>query len=288
VLQALLTTLNGSQQNRGLQGGSHGAGPQEDPIETGLIEALGCLEERPNFHEIVSTTNDYNQTLAHLSILYDYPSLLGRLVEWHIELSIADVNGLTALHCAYMKGDMDSVRSLRRGGASETVTDQLGRTPSELLPEGLEGFDSDIDLDAELAGLDAEVYPDTDYIDEKISLVPNSNIQAPVSGGPGVAGLTERERDRAGADPYDEFRFFPWDTPWDPLRLEPLEPANLSDASASGTSGTPQSIAGFGPETGPERGPEIGPEIAAGEMFSDFMPFYYSTSPGTGSPHSLG
>jgi len=159
VLQALLTTLNGSQQNRGLQGGSHGAGPREDPIETGLIEALSCLQERPNFHEIVSTTNDYNQTLAHLSILYDYPSLLGRLVEWHIKLSIADVNGLTALHCAYMKGDLDSVRSLRRGGASETVMDKLGRTPSELLPEGLEGFESDTDVDAEpAAGLDAEVY----------------------------------------------------------------------------------------------------------------------------------
>jgi hypothetical protein len=142
VLQALLTSLNGPQPNRGLQGGSRGAGPRDDPIETSLIEALSCLQARPNFHEIVSTTNDYHQTLAHLAILYDYPSLLGRLVEWRVDLTIADVNGLTALHCAYLKGDLDSVRILRRGGASEAATDKLGRTPSELQPEGLEGFDS--------------------------------------------------------------------------------------------------------------------------------------------------
>ena len=171
MLQALLTSLNGPQANRGLQGGSYGAGPRDDPIETGLMEALSCLQARPNFHEIVSTTNDYHQTLAHLAILYDYPSLLGRLVEWRIDLTIADVNGLTALHCAYMKGDPDVVRILRRGGASETATDKLGRTPSELQPEGVEGFDSDIDLDAELAAaLDADVYPETDDIDEQLAL----------------------------------------------------------------------------------------------------------------------
>jgi hypothetical protein len=164
VLQALLATLNGPQPNRALQGGSHGAGPRDDSIETGLMGALSCLRARPNFHEIVSTTNDYDQTLAHLSILYDYPSLLGRLVEWRINLTIADVNGLTALHCAYMKGDLDSIRILRRGGASETVTDKLGRTPSELLPERLERFGSDIDFDAKVA---ARLDPEAGDIDER-------------------------------------------------------------------------------------------------------------------------
>ena len=171
MLQALLTSLNGPQPNRGLQGGSHGAGPQDDPIETSLMEALSCLQARPNFHEIVSTTNDYHQTLAHLAILYDYPSLLGRLVEWHIDLTIADVNGLTALHCAYMKGNPDSVRILRRGGASVSATNKLGRTPSELQPEGLKGFDLDIEPDAELAAkLDVDVHPEGDDIDEQLRL----------------------------------------------------------------------------------------------------------------------
>ena len=168
MLQALLTTLNGPQQNPGLQGGSHGAGPRDDPIETGLVEGLSCLQARANFHEVVSTTNDYHQTLAHLAILYDYPSLLDRLVEWHIDLTIADVNGLTALHCAYMKGDLESLRILRKGGASEIATDKLGRTPSELQPEG---FDSNIDLDAELAAaLDADLYPEADDIKGQLAL----------------------------------------------------------------------------------------------------------------------
>ncbi len=52
------------------------------------MEALSCLQARPNFHEIVSTTNDFHQTLAHLAILYEHPSLLGHLVEWHIDLTI--------------------------------------------------------------------------------------------------------------------------------------------------------------------------------------------------------
>ena len=135
------------------------------------MEALSCLQARANFHEIVSTTNDYHQTLAHLAILYDYPSLLSRLVEWHVDLTIADVNGLTALHCAYLKGELDCVRILRRGGASESARDKLGRTPSELQPEGLEGFDSDIDLDAELAAaIDADAYAEVDDIDEQLAL----------------------------------------------------------------------------------------------------------------------
>jgi hypothetical protein len=131
-LQALLTIIHGPQQSQGLQGGSHNTGPREDSVETGLIEALSCLQTRSNFREIVSTTNNYNQTLAHLSILYGYPSLLSRLVDWCIDDTIADVNGLTALHYAYMKGDLDSVHMLRRGGASESATDKMGRVPSDL------------------------------------------------------------------------------------------------------------------------------------------------------------
>src|SRR5258708_3323768 len=132
------------------------------------MEALSCLQQRPNFHEIVSTTNDYRQTLAHLSICYGFPSLLNLLVDWRIDLSIADVNGLTALHCAYMKGDLDSVRILRRGGASESATDNLGRTPSDLQSEEL---DWPIDMNAEIAaGLEPEDYPPDDDIDERLAL----------------------------------------------------------------------------------------------------------------------
>ena len=121
---------------------------RDSPIETDLVDALRLLQVRPNFQGIVSTTNEWGQTLAHLSILYDYPSLLSSLVDWRIDLTIADANGLTALHYAYMKGDMDSVRILRRGGASETVMDKLGRTPLDLHPEG---FGSSTAIDAKAA-----------------------------------------------------------------------------------------------------------------------------------------
>ena len=127
---------------------NHDSVQREDPIETGLVAALSCLQGRSNFREILSTTNDWGQTLAHLSTIYGYPSLLSRLVDWHINLTIADVNGLTALHYAHMKGDLDSVRILRSGGASEFVKDTLGRTPLDLHPEG---FGSSIDiLDAKI------------------------------------------------------------------------------------------------------------------------------------------
>jgi len=149
-LQALLTVLSGPQGNQGLQGGRHISGPQNNLIESGLVRALDCLQARPNFHEIVSTVNDYYQTLAHLSIIYGYPSLLRHLVDWHIDLAVSDVNGLTALHYAYMKGDLESVRILQNGGASGALTDKLGRTPSDLQPEG---FDPDMDATAEVDGV---------------------------------------------------------------------------------------------------------------------------------------
>jgi ankyrin repeat protein len=121
---------------------------RESLIEIDLVEALRCLQVRPNFQEIVSTTNNWGQTLAHLSIFYGYLSLLHSLVDWRISLTIADGNGFTALHYAYMKGDLDCVRILRRGGAPETVMDKLGRTPLDLQPEG---FSTSIDNDAKVA-----------------------------------------------------------------------------------------------------------------------------------------
>ena len=105
-------------------------------IESSLFKALLSLREKPNFDDIVSTSNDYNQTLAHLSVLYGYISLLSRLVEWRIDLTVADISGLTALHCAYLKEDRESIRILLSGGASPSIEDKLGRYPRDLLPEG--------------------------------------------------------------------------------------------------------------------------------------------------------
>ena len=164
-MQALLPILNGPQLNRDQQEGSRSGGARGDPIETGLMDALSCLQGRPNFQQIVSTTNAYNRTLAHLSILYDYPSLLYRLVEWGIDLMIADVNGLTALDYV---NDRESVRKLWRGGASETTKDALGRTPSELQPEG---FALASELVTEVAvGLGPDVDSQESNVDEEVAL----------------------------------------------------------------------------------------------------------------------
>jgi len=116
VLQALVTALTGPQGNRILRGRGHGVQPHEELTEAGLVQALDCIQARPNFREILSTTNEYNQTLAHLAILHDYPSLLRHIVDWCIDLANSDLNGLTVPHCAYMKGDPHSGHILRREG----------------------------------------------------------------------------------------------------------------------------------------------------------------------------
>ena len=59
-----------------------------------------------------------------------------------------------------MKGDLQSVYILRRGGASEVVTDKLGRTPSDLR---CEGFDTGF-------GTDTVVSPLRDFINESVAL----------------------------------------------------------------------------------------------------------------------
>jgi hypothetical protein len=141
------------------------------------VQALSCLQRRPNFHEIISTTNQYSQTLAHLAILYDYHLLLRHLVDWRVDLAISDVNGLTALHFAYMKGDLHSMHILRRGGAPEAAKDKLGRIPSDLR---LEGFGRGFNIDAEMypVGNDIEEQavlggqfsaPDLDLDEDKVS-----------------------------------------------------------------------------------------------------------------------
>ena len=135
-----------------LQGETRGPEPRGGPIETGLVAALTSLQSQPNFPEIVSTTNDWGQSLAHLSIVHGYPYLLNCLVDWHINLAIADANGLTALHYAYMKNDLWSIRTLQRGGASESVMDRLGRRPLDLQSEELgAAIDIDIDIDTKVA-----------------------------------------------------------------------------------------------------------------------------------------
>ena len=116
-----------------------------DEIETAIIQALAPLQDTPHFEEVISKTNDYQQTLAHFAVFFGYTNLLRRLMGWNIDLSIADVNGFTALHSAYKTGDRACVDLLLEKGASETVLDALGRAPSHLMPEGFALSDHNVD-----------------------------------------------------------------------------------------------------------------------------------------------
>ena len=116
-------------------------------VETAIIQALAPLQNTQNFGEVISKTNDYNQTLAHFAVLVGYTNLLSRLVGWNIDLTIADVNGSTALYYAYKKGDKACVNLLLEKGASETVMDALGRVPSHLMPGSFASWsDDDTDM----------------------------------------------------------------------------------------------------------------------------------------------
>ena len=147
---AALDVLRNEMKNRNLTRNGkrplRGGEASHDEIETAIIQALAPLQDTLNFKEIISKTNDYKQTLAHFAVFFGYTSLLRRLMGWNIDLTIADVNGFTALHCAYKTGDKDCVDLLLENGASETVLDALGRAPSHLMPEGFAEM-SDHDYD---------------------------------------------------------------------------------------------------------------------------------------------
>ena len=122
-------------------------GMSDNDIERAIIHVLEPLQNLTKFGELVSMTNGYKQTLAHFAGLSGYFTLLKRLVEWNIDLAIADVNGLTPLHCAYMGGCGACVELLLDAGASGTVLDAIGRTPASLIPDNLNPLTGSLSLE---------------------------------------------------------------------------------------------------------------------------------------------
>ena len=141
VKRANIPTREPGEGSRGGQGGGVG----DHDIETAMIQALEPLQNMPNFRELVSITNDCNQTLAHFAVMFRYLKLLRRLVEWDIDLNTADVNGLTPLHCAYRGGEEAFIEILLDAGAPENVLDALGRTPAHLMPNEFEASENVLD-----------------------------------------------------------------------------------------------------------------------------------------------
>ena len=157
VLEVLMKEATSSSQEGGDRGQSDQRGGMTDnDIERAIIRALEPLQTLANFDELVSMANDYNQTLAHFAGLSGYSKLLRRLVEWNIDLTIADVNGLKPLHCAYKGGCRVCVELLLDAGASGTVLDAIGKTPAGLLPDNFEWQMGAVSLDDSTDSIDKE------------------------------------------------------------------------------------------------------------------------------------
>ena len=101
-------------------------------LEGWTIRLLASLADTPGWEDTVSLVNEHHQTLAHLAVLFRYTALLKQVAQWGIDVDVQDVNGFTALHCAYLCGDLDSVWVLKGYGADEDIQDNLGRRPSDM------------------------------------------------------------------------------------------------------------------------------------------------------------
>jgi hypothetical protein len=101
-------------------------------LEGWTLRFLTSLSHTPNWKRTVSLVNEYHQTLAHLAVHLRYIALLEKVAQWGIDVDVQDVNGFTALHCAYLCGDLDSVGILKDYGAAEDIEDNLGRRPLDM------------------------------------------------------------------------------------------------------------------------------------------------------------
>ena len=134
VLAAKIQALINASQDSGGSSTSrtHINNTSNASMEGPFIEFLAAFRENPDFNDLVSISNEYGQTLAHVAVLFGYYSLLKNLLEWGINLSRADSSGCTALHFAYLRDDARSIVILHAAGAPGSVLDHMGRAPHQL------------------------------------------------------------------------------------------------------------------------------------------------------------
>ena len=108
--------------------------PEEVNLEDFSIHFLRTYSIHPNWKQIISSCNDYGQTMAHTSVTLGYLRLLRHLFMWEIDLNVADTMGLTALHYAYLFKQEECAKFLIHSGVDQFVLDDLGRSPSDLDP----------------------------------------------------------------------------------------------------------------------------------------------------------
>lgn len=100
--------------------------------ESVFIEVLASFKNIHDFEQRLSTVNAYGQSLLHLAVYLRYGELVQRLVGWGIDLNIKDMNGFTALHAAYLCGDLSITHTIKGRGVIQLSLDILGRPPIEL------------------------------------------------------------------------------------------------------------------------------------------------------------
>ena len=109
-------------------------GLEEADLEGLAINFLCPYSTHPDWKQIISSSNEYGQTIAHISVTLGYFRLLRHLFRWEIDLNIVDNMGSTALHDAYLFRQEECARFLIHSGASPLSLDNLGRSPSDLDP----------------------------------------------------------------------------------------------------------------------------------------------------------
>ena len=109
-------------------------GLEEVDLEELAINFLCPYSTHLNWKQIISLSNEYSQTIAHISVTLGYFRLLQHLFTWEIDLNTVDNMGSTALHYAYIFGQEECARFLMHSGANAHILDGLGRLPSDLDP----------------------------------------------------------------------------------------------------------------------------------------------------------
>jgi len=109
-------------------------GLEEVNLEDISIHFLCTYSAQSSWKQIISSCNDYGQTIAHICVTLGYFRLLRHLFTWQLDFNVVDNTGLTALHYAYLLKQEECARFLIRAGADPFILDDLGRSPSDLNP----------------------------------------------------------------------------------------------------------------------------------------------------------
>lgn len=82
----------------------------------------------------INHTTSSGQTLLHLAVFLNFPSIVKFLLNHGIDFDARDKNGYTALHFAALKKSLKCARLLVEAGAALDIVNALGKTPAEIAP----------------------------------------------------------------------------------------------------------------------------------------------------------